>query len=737
MTERLAHSARPQFGIPAQPYREHVCRVARLGYRLAHLASLRWIGDRVLFRETVRSACLLHDIGKLDEDNQRALRAWPLARLPFAHQDAGVRLLIDWQRYNAAVLVYSHHAGLPDFPAEQAKGRYAFRQPPDTDGWITTARTEKYWADYARMHDEEILGHAATFDGAPRAAPRWSSLAWRMALSCLVDADHTDTAENYRRNNGLRPAPRRWKERLASLDNYVRGLGAGAIGDPKRNALRRRVYEEARTLEATATLYECDSPVGSGKTTAVMAHLLRVAQARRLRHIFVVLPFTNIIDQSVEVYRRALVLDGENPERVVAAHHHQADFASTDLRHLATLWDCPLTVTTAVQFFETLASNRPARLRKLHQLAGSAIFIDEAHAAIPAHLWPVTWKWLRELIREWGCHIVLASGSLARFWQEKAFCSPPENLSNLLPQVLRDELAAAESRRIRYERKSDALNVETLLEFVRLLPGPRVVVLNTVQTAAVIALGARRAGGDVLHISTALAPRDRHKVIACVKRRLQNPRDTDWTLVATSCIEAGVDFSFRNAVRELSATTSVVQLGGRANRHGDSEWASSMVWVVSFADARLTNNPSIGSPSRVLDRLFREGAVAALNASDLCTSALRLEMSEADISAGANRLERADSSGKYKETSQLYRVIDEDSVAAVVDVDVAKRIEAGERLSPYDVVAASVRVSRNKIEKFKLMPLAMADDLYCWTLPYDPEFLGYMEGVVGAGIAVG
>src|SRR5262249_27373691 len=149
------------------------------------------------------------------------------------------------------------------------------------------------------------------------------------------------------------------------------------------------------------------------------------ARARHLRHILVVLPFTNIIDQSVKVYREALTLPDENPERVVAAHHHQADFESVQTRQLATLWDCPVTVTTAVQFFETLASNHTARLRKLHELTGSAIFIDEAHAAIPPHLWPLTWKWLTELTDEWGCHAVLASGSLARFWNDSRFCAPP------------------------------------------------------------------------------------------------------------------------------------------------------------------------------------------------------------------------------------------------------------------------------------------------------------------------
>ena len=43
-----------------------------------------------------------------------------------------------------------------------------------------------------------------------------------------------------------------------------------------------------------------------------------------------------------------------------------------------------MVVTTAVQFFETLAAKETTALRKLHQLPGSAIFVDETHAAMPA-----------------------------------------------------------------------------------------------------------------------------------------------------------------------------------------------------------------------------------------------------------------------------------------------------------------------------------------------------------------
>ena len=44
--------------------------------------------------------------------------------------------------------------------------------------------------------------------------------------------------------------------------------------------------------------------------------------------------------------------------------------SNIESREMAVLWDAPITVTTAVQFFETLAGNKPAALRKLHELAG-------------------------------------------------------------------------------------------------------------------------------------------------------------------------------------------------------------------------------------------------------------------------------------------------------------------------------------------------------------------------------
>ncbi len=69
-----------------------------------------------------------------------------------------------------------------------------------------------------------------------------------------------------------------------------------------------------------------------------------------------------------------------------------------------------------MQFFETLAAASTGGLRKLHNLVGAGIFIDESHACLPAKLWPRAWDWIRQLGDEWGGHFVLGSGSLNRIW---------------------------------------------------------------------------------------------------------------------------------------------------------------------------------------------------------------------------------------------------------------------------------------------------------------------------------
>jgi len=524
----LAHSAKGN--IPAQSYQAHVCNV----YEMALVNAARAEGYSKyssLMKDTVALAALYHDLGKLAPENQQVLKSSNRESLPLHHWDAGVAALqsggLSLAENLAALFVYSHHIGLQSLPDENAKGKgNVFRDISlCQEGKSVKEIIDKGMHDYLEGH-KSVLTELPEMQKSEWHGAVPTPLFMRMALSCLVDADHTDTARHY---NNIIPEgdiPLHSERRLTSLDNYVAGLSKDSAGkkrsqsERERNKLRQQVYDSCRnTYPSDKGFITCDSPVGTGKTTAVMAHLLNVAKTNKLRRIFVVLPFTNIIDQSVDIYRDALVLTGENREKVVAAHHHKAEFEDLSSRIFSFLWNAPITVTTAVQFFETLASNHPASLRKLHQLAGSAIFIDEAHAALTAPLWAQAWKWLRELVDDWGCYIVLASGSLNRFWELEEFSDPPLiNIPELVDDTVRKAALTSDSIRINYVKKDKRLNAGEISDWIKELQGPRLIILNTVHSAASVAKMLFKSYGDkrlgfVEHLSTALAPIHRKTIL--------------------------------------------------------------------------------------------------------------------------------------------------------------------------------------------------------------------------------
>ncbi|NIA11212.1 MAG: CRISPR-associated endonuclease Cas3'', partial [Nitrospiraceae bacterium] len=346
MTLLLAHSA--QKDIPAQSYKEHVHAVYQLAKKNMHEALNFFSGpdeQKAAFRNAVGPGALFHDLGKIDKRNQKVLaKADCGERLPLNHVDAGTAWLWKNGALNSSLLVYCHHSGLFSLSAEKKKedGKLAFR-----DEEIAYDVDDKL-SEYVAKHGKELpvlklLKNSFVLKG----------LSLRLALSCLVDADHHDTACHYGGElPGLKAVDPQWTRRLKALDRYVCNLSVRGKQD-LRNKLRSKIYKACRDAPVDHPIKYCDAPVGTGKTTAVMAHLLSVAAAKNLRHIFVVLPYTNIIEQSVDVYRKALVLDGETPEEIVAAHYHQADFSDLNSRQLATLWKAPIIVTSAVQFFET------------------------------------------------------------------------------------------------------------------------------------------------------------------------------------------------------------------------------------------------------------------------------------------------------------------------------------------------------------------------------------------------
>jgi CRISPR/Cas system-associated endonuclease/helicase Cas3 len=178
----------------------------------------------------------------------------------------------------------------------------------------------------------------------------------------------------------------------------------------------------------------------------------------------------------------------------------------------------------------------------------------------------------------------------------------------------------------------------------------------------------------------------------------------------------------------------MIQVAGRVNRHGSDNGAESPVWVVSFDGAGLRANPAMKDPAKVLQTLFDAGDVDRLDASALCTKALRRELNE--TSPELEAIKKAERKLNFPDVAKLYRVIDDDTEPVVVG-ETLKRLEGGERLSASDLMKGTVRIREHNFKKFGVRRGVRGfDDLNAWTLDYDAEFLGYMSGVLDSAAAM-
>ena len=149
-----------------------------------------------------------------------------------------------------------------------------------------------------------------------------------------------------------------------------------------RDGVLRGAIEKAGEAPGVFTL---TVPTGGGKTPTSLAFALAHVRLHRRDRVIVVIPYTSIIKQTAAVFRNALgalkgaILEHHSAFEMEREQTWSAERVGPDrLRRAMERWDSPIVVTTAVQFFEGLFSNRPSRCRKLHSLARSVVVVDEA-----------------------------------------------------------------------------------------------------------------------------------------------------------------------------------------------------------------------------------------------------------------------------------------------------------------------------------------------------------------------
>ena len=300
-------------------------------------------------------------------------------------------------------------------------------------------------------------------------------------------------------------------------------------------------------------LFQLTVPTGGGKTVSSLAFALHHAIRHDKQHVIYVIPYTSIIEQNAAIFKNILGYENVLEDHCNVVFESEEELGRSQLA--AENWDKPVIVTTNVQFFESLFSNKTSKCRKLHNIANSVIIFDEAQMLPVRYLQPCI-RAITELIVNYRCSAVLCTATQPSL---QAFFPGTMKCEEICPDV---------KGQYEFFRRTDIQEIGKISE-------EQLVALLKQETQVLCILNSRRQVQKVYeavkeegtyHLSTLMYPEHRKRLLREIRDRLKEGKTC--RLIATSLVEAGVDFDFQMVYRELAGIDSVIQAAGRCNREG-------------------------------------------------------------------------------------------------------------------------------------------------------------------------
>lgn len=515
-------------------------------------------------------ACgIMHDIGKYSENFQRRIKGYgPITD----HATAGAQVMLQNKNYVAAYCtaycISGHHSGLLDGGTDG-----------DSGGEATLMGRKKKKVDaYDKYRQDIEIPLFPAIPLRPLGKGGFSlSFFIRMLFSCLVDADFLDT-ENFMQGGTVqRGVYDDMRTMWECLNRHISPWFANDSTDTvngRRTAILKACISMGEEMQG---LYQLTVPTGGGKTLSSMAFALRHAIKNNLKRIIYVIPYTSIIEQNAKVFK-----DIFGAENVLENHSNVTYESPEELKKCqlaAENWDRPIIVTTNVQFFESLFSNRTSKCRKLHNISQSVIIFDEAQMLPVKYLKPCV-QAISELVYNYNSTAVLCTAT------------QPALESFFPPQLKAKEICLDVTGQYEFFRRTKVVHMgewtrEELIEELR-KRDQVLCILNSRKCVQQVYEALKEEG--TYHLSTLMYPGHRKCLLAEIRERLAAGREC--RLIATSLVEAGVDFDFKTVCRELAGIDSVIQAAGRCNREGKRQKEECETMVFTLAQAEDIHLPS-------------------------------------------------------------------------------------------------------------------------------------------------
>ncbi len=564
-----------------QPLKDHLSSVSLLAGGFANKFGAQSYGE---------TGGRFHDLGKYQIVFQRRLEG-SKERIP--HSSAGAKELLALysgntiERIIATMIAYcivGHHTGLPNYSSVTG----------DQTAKTLKSRLKEQITDYSAYKDEillEEIDFPSKLPIIPDSSNFGSTFSFfiRMLYSTIVDADFLDT--EIAMNDGVivrEPFPS-----LSVLEQKL-NFHLESFMNPQNEINHQRTKTLRECIEKGKNTdrgyYSLTVPTGGGKTLASLAFAMKHAIRNEMDRIIYVIPYTSIIDQTASNFKNIFgdsnVLEHQsnfdwNKFEKQLSNEEIPDYANSmvkKLRLASENWDVPIVVTTNVQFFESLYSNRSSKTRKLHNIVNSIIIFDEAQM-IPIDFMLPCIKSVHELVKNYRATAVFCTATqpkLAQFF--------PDSVS--ITEIIDDTYSLEDF----YKRVDvNYIGIKNRDQIAKLIASePQVLCIVNTKQKAIDIFNLLPEDGR-FHLSTYMCPVHRHETLAEIKNRLQNGQTC--RVVSTSLIEAGVDIDFPIGFRELTGLDSLIQSAGRINRENRLT-TKGKLFIFELADETKTRVPS-------------------------------------------------------------------------------------------------------------------------------------------------
>ncbi|MEJ5265312.1 MAG: CRISPR-associated helicase Cas3' [Bacteroidales bacterium] len=613
---------------------------------------------------------LLHDVGKYQPNFQQyLLNGGKKGSVP--HASLGAAMAKEAKIYEAAFAIDGHHKGLPDFADLK----------DDIADFFEALSPVFEEAKKSFFNDIEIKTKDIIFEPF-ELSPLERDVLIRYLFSALTDADWLDTEKHF---DNIKYEKRNAPEFKVSwfieqLENEIKNKNkAGFI-----NQLRNKVREDAiKKANGPIGFYSMNLPTGMGKTLASISWALYHAKHHNLNRIIIVLPYISIIDQTAKELKRIFgeewVLehhssfsDEENLESLIS----EENISVEDYRkRLATEnWDYPLIVTTSVQFFESLFSNKPSRCRKVHNIANSVVIFDEVQT-LPKELVLPTLSLLRNVRTIMNTSFLFCTATQPAFEKTDQF----DGIENIIPLIENPEEIFNSTKRVNYFALNNykPIDISKLAKKVFEKESSVLCIFNTKkQTLLFFKELKNLASVRIFHLSTGMYPAHRKRVIENIRECLKSNERI--IVASTQLIEAGVDIDFPCVFREIAPLESIIQSAGRCNREGKMGKPGE-VYMFSLEDSAAPDK-QYRALAEFANSLYKGNENLLYNHdffSEYYRKALNLFIPEDKYQINQNR-----QSLNFKKVAESYRLIDDITKSVFILCDESRKLYEHIRYKP-------------------------------------------------------